>query len=50
MIMKRELPIFKINGTDFLVDVAKLELHEKTTPENSISFFELLDVGYGYVF
>lgn len=48
--MKRDLPIFSIAGTDFLVDVTKPELREKTDPENTISFFEMHDLGNGYLF
>ncbi len=48
--MKRKLPIYTIEGTDFLVDVDKVELREKSNPENVISFFEMKDVGNGYVF
>lgn len=48
--MKRELPIFSILGTDFLVDVTKPELREKTNPENTVSFFEMHDLGNGYLF
>lgn len=48
--MKRDLPIFNIVGTDFLVDVTKPELREKADPENTISFFEMHDIGNGYLF
>ncbi|WP_150114752.1 hypothetical protein [Chryseobacterium sp. IHB B 17019] len=50
--MERELPIFSIEGTDFLVDVDKLELREKSNPENTISIFKMQDRqnGKGYLF
>lgn len=48
--MKRTLPIYTIEGTDFEVDVANLQLREKANPDNKISLFEMRDVGDGYVF
>jgi hypothetical protein len=48
--MERELPIINIEGTDFLVDVKKVELREKTNPKNRIPVFEMQDVGNGYMF
>ncbi len=48
--MKRELPVYTIEGTDFIVDVEKLQLYEKADPENRISVFDMKDVGDGYVF
>lgn len=50
--MERNLPIFSIEGTDFIVDVKKLELVEKDNPNNVISLFEMRDLGnhngYGF--
>ncbi|SDW50828.1 hypothetical protein SAMN05444410_103152 [Hydrobacter penzbergensis] len=48
--MKRELPVYNIEGTDFIVDVANLQLREKANPENVIPVFDMRDVGDGYVF
>lgn len=48
--MKRELPVYNIEGTDFIVDVASLQLCEKANPENVIPLFDMRDVGDGYVF
>lgn len=50
--MERNLPIFSLKGTDFIVDVKKLELIEKDNPNNVISFFEMRDLGNynGYAF
>lgn len=48
--MKRELPVYNIEGTDFIVDVANLQLREKENPENVIPVLEMRDVGDGYVF
>lgn len=47
--MERELPVFNIRGTDFIVDVEKFELREKEDPFNKISIFNLKDVGDGYI-
>lgn len=41
--MERQLPIFTIERTDFLVDVSKQELREKNNPANTISFMEMED-------
>lgn len=49
-IMKRQLPVINIEGTDFLIDVIKLELREKGSSKNTISIFDMRDVGDGYVF
>ncbi|WP_333627472.1 hypothetical protein [Sphingobacterium siyangense] len=49
-IMERELPIVKIEGTEFLLDVNEVLLREKGNPENTISFFEMDDEGHGYSF
>ncbi len=48
--MKRELPVYNIEGTDFIVDVANLQLREKANPDNVIAVFDMRDVGNGYVF
>lgn len=46
--MERELPIYTIEGTGFLVDVSKQELKEKNNPANTISFLEMEDHGTHY--
>lgn len=48
--MKRELPIYNIEGTDFEVDVVNLRLHEKANPDNIISVSDMRDVENGYAF
>lgn len=48
--MERELPTINIEGTDFVVDVNKLELREKADPINIIPFEDMRDVGDGYTF
>ncbi|MGN6214475.1 hypothetical protein [Parafilimonas sp.] len=48
--MKRQLPVYNIEGTDFIVDVANLQLQEKANPENVILVSDMRDVGDGYVF
>ncbi len=48
--MKRELPVYNIEGTDFVVDVANLQFREKANPENVIPVSDMRDVGDGYVF
>lgn len=45
-----EMPIVKIEGTEFLLDVNEVLLREKGNPENTISFFEMDDEGHGYSF
>ena len=47
---KRELPTINIEGTEFLVDVNKLELSEKGNPKNTISIFHMRDLVDGYKF
>jgi hypothetical protein len=47
---KRALPTINIEGTEFLVDVNKLELSEKGNPKNTISIFYMRDLGDGYEF
>lgn len=48
--MNRVLPVIKIAGDDFIVDVAHLQLYEKENPKNVISLSDMRDVGDGYVF
>jgi len=48
--MERELPELNIEGTDFLVDVQKLELREKDNPKNIIAFEEMRDFFGRYSF
>lgn len=47
---KRALPCITIEGTEFLIDVNKLELSEKGNPKNTISIFQMRDLGDGYEF
>jgi hypothetical protein len=47
---KRALPTINIQGTEFLVDVNKLELSEKGNLKNTISIFHMRDLGDGYEF
>lgn len=46
--MERRLPILDIEGTAFIVDVARQELREQDDPENVISFLEMTDHGTHY--
>lgn len=48
--MERELPTINLNGTDFIVDVEKLELREKADPTHIITLDDMQDVGNGYVY
>lgn len=48
--MKRELPVYNIEGTDFIVDVDGLQLTEKANPENVIPVLDMRDSGDGYEF
>nr|WP_315240038.1 hypothetical protein [uncultured Flavobacterium sp.] len=48
--MERELPTINIEGTEFIVDVIKLELREKSDLKNTIPFEDMRDVGDGYTF
>jgi hypothetical protein len=48
--MERELPTVNIEGTDFVVDVNKLELREKSCHKNIISFDDMSKVVEGYTF
>ncbi len=48
--MDRALPIYTIEGTDFIVDVANLQLREKENPQNTIKVFDMSDFGDRYTF
>jgi len=48
--MQRQLPIITIQGTSFIVDVAKGELRQSDNPANSISFDDMQDKGTHYSF
>lgn len=48
--MERELPVINIEGTDFVVDVNKLELAEKENYKNVIPFEDMRYTGNGYTF
>lgn len=48
--MERELPVINIEGTDFIVDIARLELRQKTDPNNTIAFEDMRATGEGYTF
>lgn len=48
--MERKLPTYRIEDTDFIVDVSKLELREKGNETNVIRFEDMRDIGRGYVF
>ena len=48
--MERELPIIQIEGTAFIVDVAKDELREQEHPENVIPFSDMSDKSTHYLF
>lgn len=48
--MKDNPPLLTIEGTAFFIDVKNLSLREKGDVDNSISIFEMKDVGDGYVF
>ncbi|MBL7869124.1 MAG: hypothetical protein JNM71_13995 [Flavobacterium lindanitolerans] len=48
--MKRDLPIINIHGTDFRVDIEKLQLTEKINEKNVIPFGYMRDVSGGYEF
>jgi hypothetical protein len=43
--MSRALPVIRLDGTHFLVDLLRMEFRELTNPANRISFFELIDKG-----
>jgi len=46
--MKRELPVFNIEGTDFLVDVDKRWLIQAGNPGNFFEFIDMEDKGTHY--
>ncbi len=48
--MERELPTWNIAGTDFLVDVRKFELREKSNEKNIIFFKDMFEDDRGYFF
>ena len=48
--MTRELPIINIQGTDFTVDIERLQLTEKSNDNNFIPFGYMADVSGGYEF
>jgi hypothetical protein len=43
--MNRVLPVISLDGTNFLVDLLRMEFRELANPANRISFFELIDKG-----
>jgi len=48
--MKKQLPVFTIEGTDFLVDVDAQELRQMNQPDNIISFTrDMTDMGTYYL-
>lgn len=47
--MERILPVYPIEGTEFIVDVARQELREVENPANTISFLEMEDHGTHYL-
>lgn len=48
--MERELPIINIQGTDFNVDIEKLQLREKSNENNFIPLGYMVEVSDGYEF
>lgn len=48
--MERELPMIKIEGTAFIIDVNKVELRQKDNETNVIPFSNMHDIGNGYIF
>jgi hypothetical protein len=48
--MRRELPITNIKGTDFVVDVQRMLLYQKTDPGNVISIESMENMGTHYCF
>lgn len=48
--MRKEWPTVILDGTEFIVDVKKLELREKADRKNFIPFDEMDDIGNGYRF
>jgi hypothetical protein len=48
--MERELPIYEIMGTEFLIDIEKNELRQLDNPENTISFNTMREWAKNYEF
>ncbi|ASV79761.1 hypothetical protein CMU73_03935 [Elizabethkingia anophelis] len=48
--MERALPTIRIEDTDFIVDVNKMELRQKGNEQNTIPVSDMRDIGTGYVF
>src|ERR1700761_4504127 len=48
--MERELPIYNIHGTEFIVDIENNELRQKGKEDNFISFLDMTDKGTHYSF
>ncbi|MGB3108310.1 hypothetical protein [Sphingobacterium siyangense] len=48
--MERQLPVLNLKGTDFVVDIFKNELYEKSNRLNAISIFRMRDKDDGYEF
>lgn len=48
--MSREQPVFKIEGTEFIVDVENLLLKEKGNEGNVISILAMTEMNHGYQF
>lgn len=46
--MERELPIYKIEGTDFIVDVNQMAFIEKNNSENKFFFYQMQDLDSAY--
>lgn len=46
--MERELPIYTIEGTDFIVDVNQMAFIEKDNQENKIFFYQMNDLDTAY--
>ena len=46
--IKRGLPVYAIEGTDFIVDIEKRSLIEAGDPNNTIDFIDLHDKGTHY--
>lgn len=47
---ERDLPVIDVHGTDFIVDVANMELREKANMQNVIAIKDMWDDGNNYVF
>lgn len=48
--MERKLPLINLLGTDFIVDVEKMQLREKANPNNIIAFGDMKEGSDGYSF